>query len=76
MFFTFLEDACWNAEQQAVEFGVEIGSTRAWSGRRGADFNAYCRIFWASGSDGAGTSPARKRRGSKAGSPSMEDVTS
>jgi len=25
MFFTFSEDAHWNAERQAVEFGVEIG---------------------------------------------------
>jgi hypothetical protein len=25
MFFTFPEDAPWNAERQAVEFGVEIG---------------------------------------------------
>jgi hypothetical protein len=25
MFFTFPEDAGWNAERQAVEFGVEIG---------------------------------------------------
>ena len=25
MFFTFPEDARWNADQQAVEFGVEIG---------------------------------------------------
>jgi Protein of unknown function (DUF1488) len=25
MFFTFPEDARWNAESQAVEFGVEIG---------------------------------------------------
>jgi len=25
MFFTFPEDADWNAERQAVEFGVEIG---------------------------------------------------
>jgi Protein of unknown function (DUF1488) len=25
MFFTFPENACWNAEAQAVEFGVEIG---------------------------------------------------
>ena len=25
MFFTFPEDAYWNAERQAVEFGVEIG---------------------------------------------------
>ena len=28
MFFTFLEDPRWNAEQQAVEFGVEIGEYR------------------------------------------------
>jgi hypothetical protein len=28
MFFTFPEDARWNAEQQAVEFGVEIGKYR------------------------------------------------
>jgi hypothetical protein len=25
MFFTFPDDARWNAERQAVEFGVEIG---------------------------------------------------
>jgi hypothetical protein len=25
MFFTFPENACWNAERQAVEFGVGIG---------------------------------------------------
>ena len=25
MFFTFPEDARWNAERQVVEFGVEIG---------------------------------------------------
>jgi hypothetical protein len=25
MFFTFPEDARWNAESQAVEFGVEVG---------------------------------------------------
>jgi hypothetical protein len=25
MFFTFPEDAHWNAERQAVEFGVKIG---------------------------------------------------
>jgi hypothetical protein len=25
MFFTFPEDTRWNAERQAVEFGVEIG---------------------------------------------------
>ena len=28
MFFTFPEDAHWNAEWQAVEFGVEIGEYR------------------------------------------------
>jgi hypothetical protein len=28
MFFSFPEDAHWNAEQQAVEFGVEIGEYR------------------------------------------------
>jgi len=28
MFFTFPEIAHWNAEQQAVEFGVEIGEYR------------------------------------------------
>jgi hypothetical protein len=43
MFFTFPEDAHWNAEQQAVEFGVEIGSTAASSGFRGACSNAYSR---------------------------------
>ena len=33
MFFTFPEDARWNAEQQAVEFGVEIGEYRVpWCG--------------------------------------------
>jgi hypothetical protein len=28
MFFTFPEDAHWNTERQAVEFGVEIGEYR------------------------------------------------
>jgi hypothetical protein len=28
MFFTFAEDVHWNAERQAVEFGVEIGEYR------------------------------------------------
>jgi len=28
LFFTFPEDAHWNAEHQAVEFGVEIGKYR------------------------------------------------
>jgi hypothetical protein len=28
MFLTFPEDAHWNAERQAIEFGVEIGEYR------------------------------------------------
>ena len=28
MFFTFPEDARWNAKQQALEFGIEIGEYR------------------------------------------------
>jgi hypothetical protein len=28
MFFTFPQDARWNAERQVVEFGVEIGEYR------------------------------------------------
>ena len=36
MFFSFPEDAHWNAERQAVEFGGEIGEYRG-----GACFNAY-----------------------------------
>jgi Protein of unknown function (DUF1488) len=28
MFFTFPEDARWNADRQAVEFGVELGEYR------------------------------------------------
>ena len=28
LFFTFPENAHWNAERQAVEFGVEIGEYR------------------------------------------------
>ena len=43
MFFTFLEDARWNVELQAVEFGVEIGEYRGVLGSRGACSNAYCR---------------------------------
>ena len=36
MFFTFPEDAHWNADRQAVEFGVEIGEYRGvvWVPRR------------------------------------------
>jgi hypothetical protein len=36
MFFTFPEDARWNAERQAVEFGVEIGEYHGGFGFRGA----------------------------------------
>jgi hypothetical protein len=28
MFFTFPEDARWNADRQAVEFGIELGEYR------------------------------------------------
>jgi hypothetical protein len=28
MFFTFPEDACWNPDRMAVEFGVEVGEYR------------------------------------------------
>ena len=34
--FTFPEDTRWNAERQAVEFGVEIGECRGVFGCRGA----------------------------------------
>ena len=36
MFFTLPEDARWNADRQAVEFGVEIGEYRGvvWAPRR------------------------------------------
>jgi hypothetical protein len=51
MFFTFPEDARWSAEQQAVEFGVEIGEYRGVGGPRGgpaaparaAQSRAMCR---------------------------------
>ena len=43
MFFTFPEDARWNAEGQAVEFGVEIGEYRGVMRCRGAVPNASCR---------------------------------
>jgi hypothetical protein len=42
MFFTFPEHARWNAEWQAVEFGVEIGTYVAWSGCRGACSSGTC----------------------------------
>ena len=38
MFFTFPEDTRWNAEQQAVEFGVEIGEYRG-------VVRVSCRVF-------------------------------
>ena len=40
MFFTFPEDARWNTERQAVEFGVEVGEYRGMV--RGGYSNAYC----------------------------------
>jgi hypothetical protein len=43
MFFTFPEDARWNAERQAVEFGVEIGEYPVSSGCLGEYSNGYCR---------------------------------
>jgi hypothetical protein len=38
MFFTFPEGARWNADRQAVEFGVEIGE---YPGSRGECSNCY-----------------------------------
>jgi hypothetical protein len=32
LFFTFPEDAHWNADRQAVEFGVEIGECTGFPG--------------------------------------------
>ena len=43
MFFTFPEDARWNADRQAVEFGSGSENTAAWSGSRGACSSACCR---------------------------------
>jgi hypothetical protein len=45
MLFTVPEDANWNADRQAVEFGVEIGEfTQARSGSVGAYFSIYSQI--------------------------------
>jgi hypothetical protein len=41
MFFTFPEGARWNADRQAVEFGLRSGSTAASSGSRGACSSGY-----------------------------------
>jgi hypothetical protein len=41
LFFTFPEDARWNAKRQAVEFGVEIGDYQGWFGSRGG-FSCAC----------------------------------
>jgi hypothetical protein len=43
MFFIFPEDARWNAERQAVEFGVVIGEYEGVVLARGACFNACCK---------------------------------
>jgi hypothetical protein len=38
MFSTFPEDARWNDERQAVEFGVATPSTAGWCGCRSSSF--------------------------------------
>jgi hypothetical protein len=43
MFSTFPEDARWNAERQAVEFGSGSASTATWSGSGGGCFNGRSR---------------------------------
>ena len=55
MFFTFPEDAHWNAEAQAVEFGVEIGEYRGVVGSRAVWSSGY-----RSGQTGAAVSRQRK----------------
>ena len=42
MFFTFPENARWDAELQAVEFGVEIGEYQGVVECRAVHFNTYC----------------------------------
>jgi hypothetical protein len=65
MFFTFPEDAGWNAKRQAVEFGVEIDE---YHGVVGVPRRAFQRLLpdflglivgLLSGTDGIGTSPAK-----------------
>ena len=43
MFFTFPENARWDAVGQAVEFGSRLANTKGWSGCRDASSNAYYR---------------------------------
>ena len=43
MFFTFPEDARWNSDRQAVEFGVVIGEYHGVVRVLGACFNGHCR---------------------------------
>jgi hypothetical protein len=43
MFFTFPENARWNAERQAVEFGVEIGEYRGVVRVRRGGSNGFSR---------------------------------
>jgi hypothetical protein len=46
--FTFPENVRWNAERQAVEFGIErSASTEGWFGSSGGSSSACCQIFWA-----------------------------
>ena len=42
MFFTFPEDARWNAERRAVEFGAEIGEYLGVVRGRGAYSGGFC----------------------------------
>ena len=42
IFFAFTEDARWNGERQAVEFGVEIGEYSGVVRVRGACSSAFC----------------------------------
>ena len=57
MFFTFPEDVHWNAEAQAVEFGVEIGEYRGVVGSRAVWSSGY-----RSGQTGAACVEAAKAR--------------
>jgi hypothetical protein len=43
MFFSFPEDARWNADRHAVEFGIEIGEYRGIVRVPRRVFQLYCR---------------------------------
>ena len=71
MFFTFPEDARWNAQRQAVEFGVEIGEYRVVVRVRGACSSACYR----SGQPRNGASkPTTYNEHGSSGSPSASYV--